>query len=347
MATLTGVEALTNKTVNGLTFTPEADGFSIGGGVIARTLTVTGGRLTLQLNGSEPMATFMLPNSGQLVTRNSSDMLTNKSVNGLGLATTVGGFSITNNALVRAFSIAGAQNVTLTATGATDVTLPTSGTLATLTGVEDLTNKTINGMSFVVGDDQFTLAGDTTRLTVVGSGTAADDHLQFLLPTGGMNLIVQGGSSPQYLVTRTSSDILENKTINVDFNTLTNINANELDPITGNNYGLPIIWKATVTDGSDEVFTASAPFKFRLLDAWAISTSTDFGGGWWDIRKFAGGIGTVCSQNTDVSVAASGHFYRASFIDNNCTVLPGNSLVLNMPGDAFDGEVYVMLMRVD
>jgi hypothetical protein len=213
VATLAGVEALTNKTVNGLTFTPEADGFSIGGGDIARTLTVTGGRSTFQLNGSEPMATFHLPNTGQLVTR-------------------------------------------------------------------------------------------------------------------------------------TSSDILENKTISVDSNTLSNINADELDPITGNNYGLPIIWKATVVDGAHEVFTASAPFRFRILDAWAISTSSAWGGGGWRIL-INGAL--ISASNNDAAVSdEAGHIYRASYIDADSNINSGSSMELWLPeGDAFDGEVYVMLMRVD
>jgi hypothetical protein len=46
---------------------------------------------------------------------------------------------------------AGGQAITLTATGSTNVTLPTTGTLATLAGTEVFTNKTITGLLLTAG----------------------------------------------------------------------------------------------------------------------------------------------------------------------------------------------------
>ena len=64
-------------------------------------------------------------------------------VNNGGYTTTLAG----NVSLAGAFSTIGAYALTLTATGATSVTLPTTGTLATLAGVETLTNKSMSGLS--------------------------------------------------------------------------------------------------------------------------------------------------------------------------------------------------------
>ena len=57
----------------------------------------------------------------------------------------IGGDAVT---LGGAFTTSGAHTTTLTTTGNTGVTLPTSGTLATLAGTETLTNKTIAGGTY-------------------------------------------------------------------------------------------------------------------------------------------------------------------------------------------------------
>ncbi|MFA7192499.1 MAG: hypothetical protein WC089_04360, partial [Candidatus Paceibacterota bacterium] len=99
-------------------------------------------------------------------------------------------------ALAGNFTTAGVNPITLTSTGSTDVTLPTTGTLATLAGTETFTNKTIdaslntlsniansslsnssitiNGSAISLGGSVSNLALTTTGLSQFASTTSAE-----------------------------------------------------------------------------------------------------------------------------------------------------------------------------
>jgi hypothetical protein len=74
-------------------------------------------------------------------------------------------------------TLSGAHDLTLTQTGATNVTLPTTGTLTTLAGSETLTNKTINGSNNTLSNiDNSSLTNSSVTFNGVtvalgGSGT--------------------------------------------------------------------------------------------------------------------------------------------------------------------------------
>lgn len=78
-----------------------------------------------------------------------------------------------NLTLASSFTTSGANSLTLTTTGATNVTLPTTGTLATLTGTETLTNKTLTASGLITANAGVTVAGGQNLTLSSGAGQFA------------------------------------------------------------------------------------------------------------------------------------------------------------------------------
>jgi len=89
------------------------------------------------------------------------------------LSSTRGGTGV-NNAGTLTY---GSNNITFTTLGTTSLTLPTVGTLATLSGAENLSNKTINSSS--IGSTTAS-SGAFTYLTVKGTGSAGTTYIDLL-----------------------------------------------------------------------------------------------------------------------------------------------------------------------
>jgi len=175
VATLVGTETLTNKTLT----TP----------IIA----------SLYTSGTN-LLTFPASISDNVVTRTSTDTLTNKTLTsptlttpvlGVATATSINKVLFTAPATVATLTLAegstlttaanvthaGAFAQTFTATAATNVTLPTTGTLATIAGTETLTGKTLTTPTItspaISGTATFTQASQSTSALALYNATNA------------------------------------------------------------------------------------------------------------------------------------------------------------------------------
>ena len=81
-----------------------------------------------------------------------------------------------------------ASDITLKTTASTNVTLPTTGVLATVDGAENLTNKTVNGLTLAPAAVGFSIAGGTSSKTI----TLTDDATVSGTNTGDQTINLTG-----------------------------------------------------------------------------------------------------------------------------------------------------------
>jgi hypothetical protein len=114
-----------------------------------------------------------------------------------------GGTGVSNNAL-NTLTFTGNYSLGLTLNGNTSVTLPTTGTLATLAGAETLTNKTINGANNTISN--INLASQITGTLPVGNGGTGNTAT----PTNGQLLIGNGSGFSLATLTQGSGITITN-----------------------------------------------------------------------------------------------------------------------------------------
>ena len=260
LATLAGVEVLTNKTLSGNT----ATNFISGSGTL--TLNTTG--------------TITVPNATDtLVGKATTDILTNKTlsgntatnlISGSGTLTlnTTGTVTVPNatDTLVGKATTDVLTNKTLTGnvavtlvSGAATITLPVvTGTLATLAGTEVLTNKT--------------LSGNTAVTLISGSGTLT------LNTTGTITV----PSATDTLVGKATSDVLTNKTLtgNIAVNLVSGAATVTLPTTTSTlaTLGLAETFTGAKTFGSagavGKLIVAGTTSGSTIIDATAVASGT-------------------------------------------------------------------------
>jgi hypothetical protein len=224
--------------INRVTLTTPATGATLtlaDGSTLSTAGSVTHAGAFAQTFTATAATNVTLPTTGTLATLAGAETLSNKTLTtpvlGVATATSINKVAFTQPANGATLTLAegstlstagsvthvGAFAQTFTATAATNVTLPTTGTLATLAGAETLTNKTLTNPVIGAIVNTGTLTLPTTTDTLVGRNTT-DTLTNKTLTAPTISTITNSGTltlptGPNTLATLAGSETLTNKTI--------------------------------------------------------------------------------------------------------------------------------------
>jgi len=207
--------------------------------------------------------------------------------------------------------------------------LTSMGDIVCSSSVQTLTNKTIDG------DDN--TVQDLALSSLKTDAPNADKFLQ----RNGSGVVVDGPAVPVGAVVGISdTQALTNKTIDGDGNTISNVAGSELKNYSSEG-GVLFCFTATLVAGNTvQIHNADSPFKFEIIDAWAINKSAD--GGTWKLTDGTNDItDAVACGGTDKSLTWAG-----TVDDAYNTISASGSLSVVGDGSLADCKVFVRCIRV-
>lgn len=180
-------------------------------------------------------------------------------VGGTDVAPGDGGTGVSNNAL-STWTINGSFPTTITLAGTTAITVPTSGTMATVNGAENLTNKTITSATITGGAINNAVIGGTTPATGTFTTVSASSFtpLSATAPPDGM-----------YLQAASTTGIASNNQPVVTFNKVNSTPSNYFAFTAAASGGTPGI----TTAGTDSA--VSGNLYTKSTGVWNIGTNTN------------------------------------------------------------------------
>ena len=339
---LAATQTLTNKTLStgstwqGNVITGTYGGTGVNNGSYTITLgagnfaTATGAvTLTAQAGGSS----VTLPASGTLATLAGSEALTNKTVNGLTITSTAGTLTIANNASA-ALVTSGNYSITLTATAATNATLPAGtktlvatdvATLSSLVSVGTITTGTWSATQIAV-----TKGGTGLTTIAAGSILAANsaDTLTAIASTSGLKVLQNSAGTISWATTTGTGNAvfasspslttpslgaatatsINGLTITTTAGTLTIANNASAALVTSGNYSITLTataaTNATLPAGTKTLVATDVATLSSLVSVGTITTGT------WSATQIA-----VTKGGTGLTTIAAGSILAANSAD--------------------------------